>query len=49
MVSFITILRDQEKMLAGEGYCCTQVRSAVLTIESMNHKFLKMNEEEYKK
>ena len=36
-------------MLAGEGYCFTQVRSAVSFIETLNHKALKMNELDFEK
>jgi TPP-dependent 2-oxoacid decarboxylase len=36
-------------MLAGEGYCFTQVRSAVLTLENANHEFFRISEEEFKK
>jgi len=34
-------------MQAREGYCFTQVESAVLTILGLNHHFFKMEEEEY--
>lgn len=46
-LNFITMLREKDKMLAGEGYCYTQVKSAVLTIESINHKFLRMPQEQF--
>ena len=36
-------------MLAGEGYCFTQVRSAVMTIEQCDHSFFKISEEEFNK
>ena len=36
-------------MLAGEGYCFTQVRSAVSFIETLNHEYLKMNELDFEK
>ena len=36
-------------MLAGEGYCFTQVRSAVSFIEMLNHEDLKMNELDFEK
>jgi len=42
-------LRDSDKMLAGEGFCFTHVRSAVMTIENSDHTFFKMSEEEFKK
>ena len=34
-------------MQAREGYCFTQVESAVLTILALDHHFFKMEEEEY--
>jgi len=46
-INFVTLLRDSEKMQAREGYCFTQVESAVLTILGLNHHFFKMEEEEY--
>jgi len=46
-IHFITLLRDSEKMQAREGYCFTQVESAVLTILSLDHHFFKLEKAEY--
>ena len=45
--SFVNFLRDEGKMLAGEGYCFIQLRSAAMTIQSMDAGFLKMTEEKF--